>query len=105
MNPVEIENIEEMRRREGIDDIELRKEIRGLRVGDFVKLTIVAGPTLFETLPVRITSIRGCGFRGKLAGKPASKGLAKLPDGATLVFTSAHIHSVPKGQPTCARHP
>src|SRR5207248_1333804 len=34
---IEIENIEEMRRQEGIDDVELRGEIRGLKVGDFVK--------------------------------------------------------------------
>ena len=35
-----IENIEEMRRREGIDDVELREAIRGLRVGDFVRLRL-----------------------------------------------------------------
>ncbi|MBM4072321.1 MAG: hypothetical protein FJ271_25845 [Planctomycetes bacterium] len=98
MKPVaiEIENIEEMRRCEGIDDVELRNEIRGLRVGDVVKLTIVSGPALFETLPVRITSIAGCAFRGKLARKPSSKELGQLREGAALAFTSAHIHSVAK---------
>src|SRR5205823_4193524 len=42
-NTVAIENIEEMRRREGIDDVGLREEIDGLRVGDFVKLTFLTG--------------------------------------------------------------
>lgn len=109
MRPVaiEIENIEELRRREGIDDIELRQEIRELRVGDIVKLTFVTGPSLFETLPVRITSIDGCDYRGKLARGPTSKtskGLAKLREGAMLCFSSAHIHSVPRrqqGLPPC----
>jgi hypothetical protein len=40
---VAIEDIEEMRRQEGIDDVELRKAIRGLHVGDSVKLTFLAG--------------------------------------------------------------
>ena len=40
-NLVPIENIEEMRLREGIDDTELRKEIRRLKVGDFVRLTML----------------------------------------------------------------
>ena len=34
-----VEDIEEMRRRQGIEDIELQEEIRGLKIGDFVKLT------------------------------------------------------------------
>ncbi len=102
-NPVEIENIEELRRREGIDDVELRKEIRGLKVGDFVKLTLLSGTTgasSFETLLVRITSIRGSAFRGKLASRPTSTGLSKLRVGSPLAFTTAHIYSLSKGQPT-----
>ena len=98
-NPVEIENIEEMRRREGIDDVQLRVEIRGLKIGDFVKLTLLTGATTFETVSVRITSIRDSGFRGKLANKPISRGLSKLPVGSPLAFTTAHIHSLLKGQP------
>src|SRR5436309_2910036 len=42
-NSVEIENIEAMRLLEGIDDVELREGIRGLAVGDLVKLTLLAG--------------------------------------------------------------
>lgn len=42
-NGIEIENIEEMRRRAGIDDAELREEIRGLEIGDLVMLTLLTG--------------------------------------------------------------
>ena len=97
--PVEIENIEEMRLREGIDDVELRQIIRGLHVGDTVHLTFRAGTgscTGGETLSVRITSIRGCTFRGKLAQAPASPGLAALHIGSTIAFTTEQIHSLPR---------
>ena len=65
---VAIEEIEQMRRQQGIEDAELRREIRGLRVGDRVKLTFLPGATSAagETLLVRITSINGRAFRGKL---------------------------------------
>ena len=56
--PIEIEDIEGMRRLAGIDDVELRSEIRSLRLGDMVKLTFWAGPSS-ECLFVRITRIRG----------------------------------------------
>jgi hypothetical protein len=101
-NPVEIENIEEMRRREGIEDVELQEEIRGLAIGDFVKLTFMAGTTSIvrETLLVRITRIRGPSFRGKLDTRPASPSLAHLRVGSPVAFTTAHIHSLPRKQPT-----
>jgi hypothetical protein len=104
-NPVEIENIEEMRRREGIDDVELRKEIRELKVGDAVKLTLLTGAnsSAGETLPVRITNIRSYLFRGTLVKTPASTALSKLRIGSPVVFTTAHIHSIPKGRPTHER--
>jgi len=97
---VAVENIEERRRREGIDDVELREEVRRLEIGDFVKLTFLTGTGSFtgETLLVRITRIRGCTFRGKLARKPALIGLSKLRVGSAVSFTSAHIHSIPKRQ-------
>ena len=91
---VPLENIEELRREQGIDDVELRMEIRALKAGDFVKLTFLIGAA-FETLLVRITSIRGSAFRGKLVKKPSSRGLAKLV-GAPIEFTTAHIHSLMK---------
>jgi hypothetical protein len=99
--PIEIENIEELRRREGIEDIALREGIRGLGIGDFVKVTLLTGrtPATGETLLVRITSIKGPAFRGKLASKPVSPGLATLRVGSQLAFTAAHIHSLLKGQP------
>jgi hypothetical protein len=98
---VEIENIEEMRRRVGIHDVELRGAIRGLRIGQYVNLTLLSGTrsSAGETLLVRITRISGSEFRGKLAGRPASPGLAGLRVGSRLAFTAAHIHSLPGGRP------
>jgi hypothetical protein len=98
---VEIEDIEGMRRQQGIDDAELREGIRGLRAGDFVRLTLRSAtkPSPGETLLVRITSIRGVTFRGKLAGRPTAAGLANLTVGAPVVFAAAHIHSLVKKQP------
>jgi hypothetical protein len=97
---VEIEDIDQMRRREGIVDVELRKEILELHIGDFVKVTLLAsansGPS--ETVFVQITSIRGDAFRGKLTRRPTSAGLSKLPAGRQIAFTKVHIHSIPKGQ-------
>ncbi len=100
---VEIENIEAMRLRQGIDDIQLREDIRKLEIGDFVKLTFLAtGTKSFagETLLVKITSIRGSAFRGKLVNSPASTGPLKLRVGSPVAFSMAHIHSLPKGPPT-----
>jgi hypothetical protein len=103
--PIEIENIEEMRLRAGIDDVELRQEIRGLRIGDLVKLTLMTGAKscVGETVFVRITSIKGNEFRGKLAQRPASAGPSKLRVGLAVAFTTAHIHSLPKEQPAHGR--
>ncbi len=99
---IEIENIEKLRLREGIKDVELRRAIRGLRAGDFVKLTLLTGatPSAGETLLVRITSIRGKAFRGKLARSPVSASLSELQAGSPIVFTSDHIHSLPSHPPT-----
>ena len=90
-NPVAIENIEEMRRREGIEDVELREEVRGLRVGDVVKLTLLSStePPAGETLLVRITRIRGPAYRGELAKRPSSNGLSGLRVGSPVAFTAA----------------
>jgi len=101
-NPITIENIEEMRRQEGIEDIELRAEIRGLEIGDCVKLTLLSNTktSAGETLLVRISHIRGSAFRGVLAKRPTSAGLSSLRVGSPVAFTAAHIHSIPKGRPT-----
>lgn len=98
MNTIEIENIDQMRRQEGIEDVELRKEIRGLAIGDLVKLTLhtAANPAGKETLPVRITQVSGRNFQGELAAKPTVAGLTKLRVGAALSFSATHIHSVAK---------
>src|SRR5262245_66228231 len=96
--PFVIEDIKEMRRQQGIEDPELRQEIRGLRPGDLVKLTLLWGTRAApgETLVVRITSIRGDTFRGKLASTPVSAELSGLNTRSPLVFTAAHIHSLPR---------
>ena len=104
-HPIEIENIEGLRRREGIDDAELREEVRRLRVGDLVHLTFRMGTQsgAGETLLVRITGIRGCAFRGKLIDGPASTDLSKLHAGSLVAFPTDHIHSLPKGRPARER--
>jgi hypothetical protein len=100
-NPIVVEDIEQMRRRQGIDDVELRQEIAGLTIGDFVKLTLAtrAASSAGETLPVRITRISGSIFCGTLTVKPTLHGLSKLRVGSPVRFSSAHSHSVPKGLP------
>jgi hypothetical protein len=96
---VAIENIEEMRLRAGIDDVELHQSIRRLRVGDRVRLTLLAAPgqTGGKTLWFRITRVQGSRFRGRLV---EGQSLAGLRAGALLSFTAAHIHSVAGGVPT-----
>jgi hypothetical protein len=97
---VKIENIEEMRRREGIDDVTLRQEIGRLRVGDHVKLTFLAGgEAAGETVPVRITSIKGTAFRGKLARDLTRPLQSGLQAGSLVTFTKDHVHSIAKAQP------
>lgn len=91
---VTIEDIEEMRLDLGIDDIELREEIRSLRAGDHVKLTLLTGTASFEMLTVRITRIRGEEYQGKLIQKPKSNSLADLEVGSALLFGARHIHSI-----------
>ncbi len=100
-NPVEIENIEEMRRTEGIDDVELREEVRRLRVGDTVHLTLLTGAKSpgGETVLARITHRRGYAFRGKLTSRPVHPRLASLEIGTPFSFTTTHIHSIPREQP------
>jgi hypothetical protein len=97
-----IEDIAGRRRREGIDDVDLRDGIRGLAVGDLVRLTLRAEQSQTgETVVVRVTEIGAGGFRGALARKPASKTLAALGVGYTFGFTADHIHSLATGRAGC----
>jgi hypothetical protein len=98
---VEIEDIRAMRRRQGIEDSELKEAIRRLRVGDRVQLTLKTAPEEYhgETVLVRITRIRARNFLGKLVNAPVSAALATLRAGMGIAFTAAHVHSVPKGAP------
>src|SRR5437588_3835250 len=77
-----IEDIAKRRSQQGIEDDDLRDSIRGLLVGDLVRLTLRSdqSPT-GETVDVRITAIAEGGYRGTLAARPASKGLADLEAG------------------------
>jgi hypothetical protein len=97
-----LENIEAMRRREGIEDVDLQEEIRGLHPGDVVRVTFLTGGSSFETVPVRVLAIRNGLFRGELTGRTRC-GAESLPAGAPLVFTAAHIHSVPRAAPPAVR--
>jgi hypothetical protein len=98
-DPIQIENIGQMRRERGIDDAELREEVRRLKSGDLVRLTLLTGSAPFggETVVVRITSRKGPLFRGKLVRKPAAAALGQLRAGSLLTFSASHIHSVPRG--------
>jgi hypothetical protein len=94
-----IEDIAGRRRQSGIDDTDLRDAIGRLTVGDCVRLTLRSDQSLSgETVEVKITAIAGPGFRGALAARPASKGLADLAAGFALGFTADHIHSLPTPQ-------
>ena len=59
MDCVRIEDIERLRQEAGIDDVELREGVRRLRVGDHVRVTLLAAgkPGTKETVVVRITRV------------------------------------------------
>jgi hypothetical protein len=99
IEPIEIENIDELRRCEGIDDVELHEEIGQLRVGDHVRLTFLGGANLRETLSVRITRIQAGRFRGRLIGRPAHPDLLGLRAEALVNFTAGQIHSIAPSRP------
>jgi hypothetical protein len=94
---VEFENIEEMRSQAGIDDVELRDAVSHLQVGDLVRLTVrtIGGTFPGESLLIRITSIKGDVFRGKLAQSKRSARRSGVSEGTLLAFTRAQIHSIP----------
>src|SRR5262249_38258649 len=91
-----IENIEEMRLRQGIRDDDLRQTIARLQVGDFVKLTFSTSKMTCtgETLLVCVTKIKTDMFLGRLAGRPALPALSALRQGSLVTFSSEHIHSI-----------
>lgn len=100
---IEIENIDDLRRREGIDDVELHEDIGRLRVGDFVRLTFLSGPNVRETLSVRITSISSGHFRGRLCGPTAGPRLLDIRPDALVTFTAGQIHSIAPPRPPVPR--
>ena len=72
-NRIELENIRDMRRREGIEDAELSRAIRRLRVGDLVQVTLKISPQAFhgETVLVRVTRV------GRLISQSCSPSVAR----------------------------
>ncbi|MHB1421921.1 MAG: hypothetical protein ACYC3I_01750 [Gemmataceae bacterium] len=101
---IEIENIDELRRHEGIDDVELHEDIGRLQVGDCVRLTFLSGTNMRETLPVRITRIQAGQFRGRLAGPIARPELLGLRPNSLVTFTAGQIHSIaPRPRPASTR--
>jgi hypothetical protein len=102
---VDIEDIEAMRRSEGIDDAELRREIGELEAGDVVTITFMNGAKSCaqRSVAVRITGVDGTSFRGKLTEPPDASIPARLRAGSLLAFTASHIHSIPKGRTTHER--
>lgn len=93
-SPFMIENIEGVRRKEGIVDAALKAEVKTLGAGDRVKLSLSIDEKTFETLTVRITSVREMNFRGKLVKKPKSQALRPLDVDSSLTFEAGHIHSI-----------
>jgi hypothetical protein len=100
---IEIENIDELRQREGIDDVELHEDIGRLQVGDQVRLTFLYGPTIRETLLVRITRIRAGQFRGRVVGSVARLEQLGLRPEALVTFAAGQIHSIARPQSATAR--
>lgn len=100
---IEIENIDELRRCNGIDDIELHEDISRLRVGDHVLLTFLSGTHLRTTLPVRITRIRARQFRGRLAAPIARPEWLGVRPNTLVTFTAGQIHSIARQRPEPAR--
>src|SRR5262249_21295599 len=102
LNPVAIEDVQTMRRRQGMDDVQLRERTRGLRVGDLVKLIFLSAMEAYggEPLLVRIPRIQGSAVCGRLVSEPTSAGLPGLRVGSPLAFSAAHIHAVPQRRPS-----
>lgn len=96
----DVENTEALRRRAGIDDVELRECVRNLAVGDRVNLTLLASgaASTGETVTVRITKIAERAYWGCLVEQPASRGFGHIHAGLPIAFAAAHIHSVLKRQ-------
>jgi hypothetical protein len=97
VNRIEIENIEEMRRQQGIEDVELAEAIRCLKVGDVVRLTFLTKTNSLDTTPVRITRINGVAFHGKII-----KTTSRVRQTKIIEFTISHIHSVVTSAAKCS---
>src|SRR5258708_40025575 len=88
------EDIEELRRREGIVDTALNSDIARLKPGSRVRLSLATDRNGFETVTVCITSNRPGALRGRLVKKPKAAALKGLDIGSLLTFQTGHIHSI-----------
>jgi hypothetical protein len=93
-SPILIEDIEDVRRREGIVDAALKVDIGCLKPGQSVKLSLATNRNGFETVTVCITSIRDRTIRGRLVKRPKAPGLKALHVGSIIKFQTGHIHSI-----------
>jgi hypothetical protein len=91
-----LENIERLRQDAGIDDVDLRKNVGHLSVGDIVHLTVLDTQQVRsgEVIDVRILEIRGPKFRGLVVGAPRSAAFSTELVNQPIAFTNEHIHSV-----------
>lgn len=101
---ITLENIEAMRRSLGIHDRELQEDVRNLQIGDLVRLTFLSAASS-ETLLVRITSVSGSDFRGKLAQDATLKELSTISRRKVIVFRSVHIHSTSRSSGKSPKRP
>lgn len=93
---LQIENIDQLRLRQGIDDVELREKIGQLQVGDCVNLTFLKGAQqgASKTVPVQIVRIVKEKFEGKLLKSLGSLGPTDLKVGSMISFRRYHVHSI-----------
>ena len=87
------EDIEELRKQQGIIDLALHRDIERLKPGSKVRLSLLIDRHGAETVVVRLTSIRRETLRGRLVQKPkASAFKALLPAGFNIPSISHSFH-------------
>jgi hypothetical protein len=89
-----------MGRHVGSNDSEVREAVRGLRVGDFVNLTLLTStnPAARQPRLARLTRIGGPHSRGRLVDRRGPPGPPGPLTELRLAFTAVPTHPLPKGQ-------
>ena len=85
---------------ESLADLVPTEDVRRLKAGDRVCVSVSSDGKLFETIAVRITSRRGSIFRAKPVQRPRSRTLIELKPDSVVKFTGRQIHSILDGQPS-----